>query len=64
MYSPKIEDRYIPILYRVAKAYRVPMTKLVNQIIHDYLTKRLSTDLLEKERSGKNGKPINRRTGM
>lgn len=33
MYSPKIDERYIPILYRLAKKLRVPMTRLVNAMI-------------------------------
>ncbi len=37
MYSPKIKEEFIPILYRVSMSKRIPMTKLVNQIIRDYL---------------------------
>jgi pyruvoyl-dependent arginine decarboxylase (PvlArgDC) len=37
MYSPKIREKYVPILYRLSKLKRVPMTKLVNGIIEDYL---------------------------
>jgi hypothetical protein len=33
MYSPKIDEFYIPILYRLAKRLRVPMTRLVNAMI-------------------------------
>ena len=33
MYCPKIKEEFIPILYRMAKEQRKPMTKLVNQII-------------------------------
>ena len=33
MYSPRIEERLIPVLYRVAKADKKPMTKIVNEIL-------------------------------
>jgi hypothetical protein len=38
MYSPKISEKLIPILYRIAKERRVPMTTLVDSIIDSYLT--------------------------
>ena len=41
MYSPKIEEKFVPILYRIAKEKEVPMTRVVNQIIGDYLTNHL-----------------------
>jgi hypothetical protein len=37
MYSPKIKEEFIPILYQISMSKRMPMTKLVNQIIRDYL---------------------------
>ena len=37
MYSPKIEEDYIPILYHLAKAKGIRMTHLVNQIICEAL---------------------------
>jgi len=33
MYSPKISEELIPDLYRIAKAKKVPMTRLINDII-------------------------------
>ena len=33
MYSQSIEERLIPVLYRVAKADKKPMTKVVNEIL-------------------------------
>lgn len=41
MYSPRINDEYIPILYRKAKARKIPMTRLVNEIIKNALTEPL-----------------------
>ena len=37
MYSPKISEQYIPVLYRKSKELKIPMTRLVNQIIHKAL---------------------------
>jgi len=37
MYSPKIHDDLIPVLYHKAKAERIPMTKLVDKIVRGYL---------------------------
>jgi hypothetical protein len=37
MYSPKIDERLIPVLYRAAKAQGVPMTTLVNRLLTEGL---------------------------
>lgn len=37
MYSPKINDEYIPLLYRLAKSRDIRMTHLVNEIISEAL---------------------------
>ncbi len=37
MYSPKISDKLIPDIYLLAKERKIPMTKLVNEIIKEYL---------------------------
>ena len=37
MYSPKIADEFIPSLYRLAKARKMPMTRLVDGMIRDAL---------------------------
>lgn len=62
MYSPKIRERYIPILYRLARAKKMPMTKLVNQIIHTYLVNQIAEDILKG--GDKNEQPINSRAGL
>ena len=36
MYSPKIPDDLIPVLYHQAKAERIPMTKLIDKIVRGY----------------------------
>jgi len=45
MYSHKIKEEFIPILLRISLSKRIPMTKLVNQIIKDYLGRNLSTNV-------------------
>jgi len=37
MYSPKISPELIPELYKLARARKIPMTKLVDRIIKEYL---------------------------
>ncbi len=44
MYSPKITEELIPILYQLARARGVPMTKLVDRIIREAL--------VQEDRSG------------
>ena len=37
MYSPKIREDLIPMLYRYSKIKKIPMTLLVNEIIESFL---------------------------
>lgn len=37
MYSPKINEEFIPKLYKLARAEGRPMTKLVNEIIQKHI---------------------------
>jgi len=53
MYSPKIKERFIPILYRISKEKKIPMTQLVNQTVGDYLANHLSKKLSERGANGK-----------
>ena len=39
MYSPKIKEEYIPVLYKLAKIKRMPMTRLVDRAIDEFLNK-------------------------
>jgi len=57
MYSPKISKEYIPKLYRLAKYFGVPMTKLVNQIISEYFKK--LDKVLDDIAKGKNNEKTN-----
>jgi len=37
MYSPKISEDLVPILYRLRKEQKMPMTRLVDKIIRNAL---------------------------
>lgn len=39
MYSPRIKPELVQRLYKLAKAKKKPMTRIVNKIIEDYLEK-------------------------
>ena len=39
MYSPKIKENYIPVLYKIAKARGLPMTHIVREALDEYLNK-------------------------
>lgn len=39
MYSPKIDEKHIPVLYRIGRERNKPMTHLVNEAITEYLEK-------------------------
>jgi hypothetical protein len=45
MYSPKISNTLIPILYRLGRVRKIPMTRLVD----DLITKALKTEALPAE---------------
>lgn len=66
MYSPKIKEDYIPRLFRLKRQRQIPMTKLVNEIIGDYLkrleeaerenrAREITLHLLSKDKKGGNG---------
>ena len=40
MYSPKIREDLIPILFKLARKKKRPMTRLVDQIIRNQLKER------------------------
>ena len=37
MYSPKISEDLVPVLYRLAKERKTPMTRLVDGMIRDVI---------------------------
>jgi hypothetical protein len=48
MYSPKISEKHIPYLYRLARHLDMPMTKLVNQILEPFIEKFKETEIFEE----------------
>jgi hypothetical protein len=54
MYSPKIKEEYIPIMYRIAKRRRIHMTALVNEIIATELEKAIRSIKGNRKRQGSN----------
>jgi hypothetical protein len=53
MYSPKISETLIPQIYRIAKAEKIAMTKWVNRVLEEALSKvsTRGTDLQQDEES-------------
>ena len=39
MYSPKINEKHIPILYQLGRRVKRPMTHLVNEAVTEYLSR-------------------------
>ena len=37
MYSPKIKEQHIPVLYQLGKQIKKPMTHLVDEAIAEYI---------------------------
>ena len=54
MYSPKIDEDYIPFLYRKAKSQQIPMTRLVNKIIEDFFMQTLPETIMEEDKTTHN----------
>ena len=57
MYSPKISDDLIPILYQLSQVLEVPMTKVVEILIRSALkqqgiVQKLIKDEFDKSKSG------------
>jgi hypothetical protein len=56
MYSPKIKERFIPVLYRIAQEKEISMTRVVNNMVADYLSNYLAHKLSEREGNKKEAK--------
>ena len=48
MYSPKISEKHIPYLYHLARHLRMPMTRLVNQILEPVIERFKETGIFEE----------------
>jgi len=58
MYRPKIKEEYMPILSKISESKTIPMTKLVNQIIEDYLDEKFplrNMEVMHGERKSEAG---------
>ncbi len=42
MYSPKIDEELIPIIYTKAKQSKIPMTRYINAILRESLTEKVA----------------------
>ena len=51
IYSPKISEDLIPIIYRKAKKEKIPMTKIVNDLLREKLTEKVSDQKTESTES-------------
>jgi hypothetical protein len=64
MYSPKIDEELIPRLYRLRKLKKMPMTRLVNEILRSVLPT-LEEEESKRELACANGEKANaRRDGI
>lgn len=50
MYSPKIDEQFIPILYGLKQKTGKPMTKIVNEAIMEYLEKENIKEITNEKR--------------
>lgn len=50
MYSPKISEDLIPLLYRLRKEKKKPMTKIVDEILRSTLKPEKIEDIKDKDR--------------
>ena len=41
MYSPKINEQHIRVLYQLGKRLKKPMTHIVNEAIAEYITEKV-----------------------
>jgi len=51
LYSPKIAEDLIPVLYRIAKAKRKPMTQVVSEILKDALAQEIELQQANEHKS-------------
>ena len=59
MYSPKIKVDLVRQLYQLKQQTRIPMTKLVNEAIVEYLIRRNTNESAENQLS-KDGSKVSR----
>jgi hypothetical protein len=49
LYSPKIPEKFIPVLYRLGRSRGLPMTRLVADAVERYLENEGVLDASERE---------------
>ena len=49
MYSPKVREEFVPVLYRLGKRRRMPITRLVEEALHNYLARHGLTEEVRAE---------------
>jgi hypothetical protein len=49
MYSPKISEKLIPIIYTKSKEAKKPMTKYVNEILRSHLVEKVEDKPINTE---------------
>jgi hypothetical protein len=54
LYSPKISENLIPLIYQKAKTEKKPMTKIVNEILKE----KLSEEVLDKSQVNYHPNPL------
>lgn len=54
MYSPKIKEDLIPIIYQKAKEVKTPMTKIVDIILREHLQRTASTSQVNPSKASYN----------
>ncbi len=62
MYTPKIDEELIPRLYRLRKLKKMPMTRLVNEILRSVLPALEEEEERKKELACSNTDKENART--
>jgi hypothetical protein len=57
MYSPKISEELIPILYSLAKQRKIPMTRLIDELLQESLKTQDISEINALSRSSQSGSP-------
>ena len=55
MYSPKVREKYVPVLYRMGRRRGVPMTRLIEEALDSYLTRHGLMDEVRAEALRRHG---------
>ncbi len=53
MYSPKINEEHIPVLYQLGKKLKKPMTVVVNELLKEALAQHQELELTKQNKTKK-----------